>query len=79
MKRSHIVLIVGVVVLLHVLGFWLISGTKPLPKANYIPPPNFSAKEASWVDEKTGERIIYREYKVSTKLALPDVMMEKRE
>lgn len=79
MNRKQIALIVIAVILLHAGLFWAVSNTKPLPKKPYIPPPNFSAKEATWVDEKTGEKITYREFKVSTKLALPDVMMEKKE
>ena len=56
MNRKQIALIVIGVILLHAGLFWAFSNTKPLPKKPYIPPPNFSAKEASWVDEETGEK-----------------------
>lgn len=78
MNRRQLFLLITGVVLIHAAGFWLISGTKPIPEKRFVPPPQkFVAREASWVDEHTGERMTVREYNVSTKLALPDAIMEK--
>jgi hypothetical protein len=79
MKSWHIALIAVAVIAAHGLLFWMISGASALPKANYIPPPNFVAKEAKFVDKATGEKMVYHEYHVSTKLALPDALMEKKD
>jgi hypothetical protein len=79
MNRRQIALIALVVILVHAALFWLLSGTKPLPKKVIaeIPRPNFFAREARWQDQETGERYVIREFEVSTKLALPDVVMER--
>jgi len=61
-------LIAGVV-LAHLGAFYLVSGWNALPKATYIAPPTFIAKETSWTDKETGETLTYREFQVSTKLA----------
>lgn len=79
MNRRQIILLASGVILVHLAVFWMISGAHTLPDKPYIPPPNFVAKEASWLDEKTGEQITYHEYRVSTKLALPDALMEKKQ
>ncbi len=78
MKPWQVALLVVGVLLLHLGVFWLIAGRSPLPYANArrIPPPNFVAKEGRWVDDKTGEPWVYREYRVSTRLAMPDVLMQ---
>ncbi len=78
MKPWQVVLVVVGVLALHLGLFWLIAGRSPLPYANArrIPLPNFVAKEGRWVDAATGEPLVYREYRVSTRLALPDVWME---
>ena len=41
------------------------------PKPVYIPPPkpNFSARSETVIDADTGERLVYREITISTKLA----------
>jgi hypothetical protein len=57
------------VVLAHLGAFYLVSGWNALPKAAYVPPPTFVAKETSWTDQATGETLTYREFQVSTKLA----------
>jgi len=79
MNRRQLFTVVLGVIVLHAALFWLIADTNPLPKVTPIPRPQFIAREASFVDEKTGEKMIYREFQVSTKLAFPDVLMEKRE
>ena len=77
MKRWQLVLLVSLVIAAHSVVFMLVFNLNPLPKTNVVPPPNFVAKERSWVDKETGERFTLHEYKVSTKLAMPDVLMEK--
>ncbi|MCE9609752.1 MAG: hypothetical protein K8R23_06040 [Chthoniobacter sp.] len=52
---------IGVVMLLSALR------SEPLPAPP--PPPNFSAKAATVMDPETGEKTIYREITVSTKIA----------
>ena len=53
----------------HIGVFVLISQFKPKPKP--LPPfkPNFSAKSSVVTDAETGEKTVYREITVSTKLA----------
>jgi hypothetical protein len=74
MNRRTLIVIILAVAALHGLFFWLVSGSNPLPKTTFIPPPNFVAKEAAWSDAQTGEHGTYREYKVSTQLAMPDAL-----
>ena len=78
MKKSHIWLIATAVIGAHALLFWLVADTNPLPKIPYVAPPNFVAKEATWTDQETGEKMVCREFKVSTKLAMPDALSLKR-
>lgn len=78
MSWRQVTLLVFVVILLHGAAFWALSGSRVLPPKPYIAPPSFIAKEARWVDEKTGEKMIYREFRVSTKLAETEVLVEKR-
>jgi hypothetical protein len=71
-SRRTILWIVASAIVLH-LGLFLIFARMPaLPKVKYIPPPNFGYKEETYDDPKTGERTIYREIRVSTKLADPE-------
>jgi hypothetical protein len=58
-----------VVVVVHAAIFFVITHVPALPKARYIPPPNFGTRTEIYEDTKTGERTIYREFRVSTKLA----------
>jgi hypothetical protein len=53
----------------HLGVFMLLEKFQPQPKFRPSPKPNFSARAAIVVDEKTGEKTIYREITVSTKLA----------
>ena len=78
MKAWQIALIALAVVAVHLGLFWMISGKSALPNTPYIPPPNFVEKEAKFVDKQTGEKMVYKEYQVSTKLAYPDVVMEDK-
>jgi hypothetical protein len=78
MNRRKLILLVTGVILAHGVFFFLIAGTHPLPKMSGVPRPNFVAKEATWLDKESGEQITYHEYRVSTKLALPDALMEKK-
>jgi len=79
MNRRQVILLALGVILAHAALFWLISGTRPLPKANYIAPPNFFARQATWDDKETGEHLVVHEYQVSTRLSLPDVLMQRRD
>ena len=69
MKRRTLLWIVFAVALVHVAAFLILGRMRALPKAHYIPPPNFGYKEEVYEDPKTGDRTIYREFRVSTKLA----------
>jgi hypothetical protein len=52
------------------LGIVMLVGTlRHRPPVTPPPKPNFSAKETTVVDAETGERTIYREITVTTKLA----------
>jgi len=68
-KRRTTLWIVFAVVLAHVAAFLVLGRMRALPKARFIPPPNFGYKEEVYEDPKTGDRTIYREFRVSTKLA----------
>lgn len=72
MNRRQVILLVTIVGLLHAGLLWGLLGTKrqtnrvvPQPKAR----PNFFARESKWLDEDTGAVIVYREFRVSTRLA----------
>ncbi|HWL53008.1 MAG TPA: hypothetical protein VNQ90_11270 [Chthoniobacteraceae bacterium] len=77
-RRQWFWIVLGVVAA-HAGLFWLVAGTNSLPKVTPIPRPTFVAKEAKWTDEVTGDPMVYREFTVSTRLALPDVLMERKE
>jgi|GEM_PF-1312310 len=78
MNRRQVILLILAVIAGHAALFWLLSGTRPLPKVAPIPRPNFFAREAHWTDEQTGEQYVYREFQVSTRLSMPDALMERR-
>ncbi len=67
--------IIGAVVGVHALAFWLLADKHFLPKARYLPPPtpavNFAAGDRSSVDPQTGEMTTERQFTVSTRLATP--------
>lgn len=72
MRRNRLLVwIVGLVALLHLGLFCLVADKKPLPKREYIAPPNFIVKEAPFTDAQSGEKLVYREFTVSTKLERP--------
>jgi len=52
----------------HIGVFMLIAQMRPKPKVVPPPKPNFSSKETVVVNAETGEKTIYREITVSTKL-----------
>lgn len=79
MKKWQIALIALAVIAAHAGLFWLVSGKSALPDTPYIPPPNFVAKQAKFIDKATGEKMVYHEYSVSTKLAYPDILMQKEQ
>ncbi|MDB6153674.1 MAG: hypothetical protein JWL90_2127 [Chthoniobacteraceae bacterium] len=47
----------------------LITHFRVQPKSVIPPKPNFSARAEQSVDAETGEKVVYREFTVSTKLA----------
>ncbi len=67
--------VIGAVVAVHALAFWLLADKHFLPKARYLPPPtpavNFAAGDRSSVDPQTGETTTERQFTVSTRLATP--------
>ena len=78
MSRRKIAWIVVCVIAAHVAAFLVIAGINPLPKTHFIPPPNFSFKQTTYVDSLNGERTIEREFRVSTKLAQPGTYEGRR-
>ena len=79
MNRQTIIIVITVVVLLHVGLFYFASRTPALPKARVVPRPNFTTEEQVYIDSTTGEKITYREIKVSTKLADPAMVKRMEE
>ena len=69
MSRRTLFRIIVLVLIAHAGLFFLFGQMRPLPKARYVPPPNFGYKERTYIDPKTGEKEIHREIRVSTKLA----------
>lgn len=73
-KRSTILYIATGAIAINVAAFWFLADKRPTPKVTPVEEPNFRAREKEFVDEKTGEKIIVREFTVSTKLApVPNV------
>lgn len=73
MKKRTIVYIVLGAIVFHAGLFYWFSQARALPKTKYIPPPNFRVRTEYYDDPKTGERTIWREFRVSTKLSgLPE-------
>lgn len=79
MNRRTIFYIIAVAVLFHVGLFYLASHTRALPKVRQVPRPNFTNNEEVYHDSTTGEKITYREFKVSTKLADPAMIKRMEE
>ena len=71
MSRRAIAWIILGVVAAHLAAFSVVSRMRALPKARYVPPPNFGYKQITYIDPATGEKTIEREIRVSTKLAPP--------
>ncbi len=86
MNRRQIVLAVLVVIAVHGLLFAWVSGWRVLPKmaslasvASPAPTPaEFRMREARWSDAATGKEFVYHEYRVSTQLAMPDVVIQRQ-
>lgn len=80
MSKRQIALLVMIVVLLHGGIFLFFAKSRSLPnvKTCAVDLPNFVGKERAWQDKETGEHFVYREFRVSTKLAFPDVLMEQK-
>ena len=56
----------------HIGVLMLVSHLRPQPKFAPRPKDNFSVKAATFSDSKTGEKMIYQEFTVSTRLAAPE-------
>ena len=50
----------------------LLSHLRPQPKITPRPKDNFSLRSAGYTDSQTGEKMVYREFTVSTKFAPGD-------
>jgi len=72
MKASLLFCIVLGVFTAHIGVFMLLSHLRPQPKLTPHPKDSFSVKAASFTDSHTGEKMIYEEFTVSTRLAPPD-------
>lgn len=73
MSRRTVWWIVAAAVLVHAGLFLLFGQMKALPQTHRTPAPkaNFGYQEQAYDDPKTGERVTFREIRVSTKLADP--------
>jgi hypothetical protein len=69
-RRTVLWIVVGAV-LFHAALFLVFGRMRALPKTKYIPPPNFDYREQVYENPRTGERTVFREIEVSTKLADP--------
>ena len=69
MNFRRIAFIAVIVIAVHLVILVVITHVPALPKAHYIPPPNFGVRTETYEDPKTGEKTIYQEFRVSTKLA----------
>jgi hypothetical protein len=56
------------VIALHAAGLWAFAKLRPLPVREHVPPPNFTFAEARTTDPETGEKLVVREFTVSTRL-----------
>lgn len=54
--------------LAHLIVLWFVAGERVLPERPYVPPPNFGYAEGEIVDDTTGERLVVKQFTVSTKL-----------
>ena len=75
MSRRALIYIVLGVIALHVAGFFVLRNVRPLPKYKAGPVPlkrNFKSYERVEVDPSTGEKTIYRDIEVSTRLTSRD-------
>ncbi len=70
MSRRAWVLVITVVLAIHAGIAVLLAHMRALPKAPHsVPPPNFGFHEEVHENQVTGDKTVYREYTVSTKLA----------
>jgi hypothetical protein len=69
MKAPLLVCIVAGVFTAHLGALMLLSHLRPQPKLAPRPKDNFSMKAAAFTDSHTGEKLIYQEFTVSTRLA----------
>ena len=79
MSRRTLILIIAAAILFHVGLFYFFGRNPALPKARYVPPANFGYAEQAYQDADTGEKITYREIRVSTKLVDPETLRKVQE
>jgi hypothetical protein len=72
MKTSLLFCIVLGVFTAHIGVMMLLSHLRPQPKPAPRPKENFIAKAAAFTDSRTGEKMIYEEFTVSTRMPPPD-------
>jgi hypothetical protein len=72
MKTSLLFCIALGVFTAHLGALMLLSHLRPQPKFAPRPKENFSMKGATFTDSRTGEKMIYQEFTVSTRLAPPE-------
>jgi hypothetical protein len=72
MKASLLCCVVLGVFTTHIGVLMLLSHLRPQPKLAPRPKDNFSVKAASFTDSHTGQKMIYQEFTVSTRLAPPE-------
>ena len=77
MNRRSVFRIILAVLVVHAALFVLFGQMRALPKTRYIPPPNFGYKEETYENPKTGERTVWREIRVTTKLANREKLAER--
>ena len=63
--------VITLVLLLHGVAFYFLGHPRPVPKTRQVPKPNFTFQEKSFENSPDGNRTIYREFKVSTRIAEP--------
>jgi hypothetical protein len=72
MKASLVLCIALGVFTAHLGALMLLGHLRPQPKRAPRPRDNFSAQAATFTDSHTGEKMIYQEFTVSTRLAPPE-------
>jgi hypothetical protein len=70
-KKRTLFLVAAVVIAAHAIALSFIAGISLLPKVPYVIPPNFCLGWARFTDPATKQKMMYREFTVSTRLDKP--------